>query len=100
MKRRRHAVRRGRSSGDLWMVRYVHKISPSEKDVMGPVHIPGGAFADRKTLGAALRKVKVLDAGASVRSFRTEGNKVVVFPSMPGLTTYWHAIVLTHERSA
>jgi hypothetical protein len=83
--------------GDTWMVRYVHKISPSDKDVMGPVHIPGGAFSDRKKLGAALRKAKVMMAGTSIRSFRTEGNRVIVFPSAPGMTTYWHSIILTHE---
>lgn len=82
--------------GDQWMVRYVHKISPRDSDVKGPVTIPAGAFADRKKLGAALRKAGVLDPGAQVRNFRTEGDKVVVFPSMPGMTTYWHSIILTH----
>jgi len=96
----RRRRRRGHSEGgDMWMVRYIHKISPSDKDVMGPVHIPGGAFSDRKKLGAALRKVKVMMTGASIRSFRTEGNRVVVFPIAPGLTTYWHSIILTHEGS-
>jgi hypothetical protein len=84
------------SSGDQWMVRYVHKISPSDKDTMGPVTIPNGAFSDSKSLGAALRRAKVLGSGAQVRSFRVEGDKVVVFPSMPGMTTYWHSVVLTH----
>jgi hypothetical protein len=79
-----------------WMVRYVHKISPSPKDVAGPVIIPDSAFADSKKLGAALRKAGVLAAGARVRHFRTEGDKVVVFPTMPGSTTYWHSIILTH----
>jgi hypothetical protein len=79
-----------------WMVRFVHKISPSPKDVMGPVSIPDSAFADSKTLGAALRRAGVLEAGARVRHFRTEGDKVVVFPTMPGSTTYWHSIILTH----
>lgn len=94
MRRLRH--RYGHSGGsDSYMVRYVHKISPSDKDVMGPVHVPAGAFSNSKTLGAALRKVGVLMAGARVRNFRAEGEKVVIFPSAPGLTTYWHAIILT-----
>ena len=98
MRRRTLRRRYGRAEGsDTWMVRYVHKILPSDKDVMGPVHISGGAFSNRKTLGAALRKAKVMMTGASVRSFRAEGNRVVVFPSAPGLTTYWHSIILTHE---
>lgn len=95
---RRLRRRYGRSSGGesgMYMVRYVHKISPSSKDVAGPVHISGSAFSNSKTLGAALRKVGVLMAGARVRSFRTEGNQVVIFPSAPGLTTYWHSIILT-----
>ena len=96
---RHAAVRDSRvreDGGDQWMVRYVHKISPSDRDTMGPVTIPNNAFSDSKTLGTALRRAKVLGSGAKVRSFRTEGDKVVVFPSMPGLTTYWHSIILTH----
>lgn len=78
------------------MVRYVHKISPSDKDVAGPIHLSAGDLASKKTLGAALRKQRILMNGASIRSFRTEaGGKIVTFPSMPGMTTYWHAIVLT-----
>jgi len=94
---RRLRRRYGRSStgSAQYMVRYVHKISPSDKDVMGPVTIRDGAFSNRKTLGAALRGAGVLMAGASVRNFRVEGEKVVIFPSAPGLTTYWHAIILT-----
>jgi hypothetical protein len=80
---------------DQYMARYVHKISPRDTDVEGPFTIPGNAFSDRKTLGAALRKAKVISSGASVRSFRVEGEKIVVFPTMPGLTTYWHSIILT-----
>ena len=98
MRRRGRALRRryGRADagGDMWMVRYVHKISPSDKDVKGPVHIPGGAFSNRKTLGAALRNTGILIAGATIRNFRVEGDKVVVFP---GGHSIWHAIVLTHE---
>jgi hypothetical protein len=80
----------------FWMVRYVHKVSPSSKDVMGPVAISDGAFSDSKKLGAALRKSKVMMAGARVAHFRVEGDKVIVFPFVPGMTTYWHSIVLTH----
>ena len=75
--------------------RYVHKIAPKDTDVSGPHTIPDGAWSDSKTLGKALRCAKVLLPGARVRSFRVEGNKVVVFPTLPGLSTYWHAIVLT-----
>lgn len=98
MRRRGRALRRryGRADagGDMWMVRYVHKISPSDKDVKGPVHIPGGAFSNKNTLGAALRKAGVMGSGEPVKSFRVEGDKVVVFPG--GRPQIWHAIVLTH----
>lgn len=77
-------------------VRFVHKISPRDTDVMpAPVVIPDSAFSDRKTLGKALREAKVMLSGCSVTGFRVEGNKIVVFPCCPGLTTYWHSIILT-----
>lgn len=78
-----------------YKVRYVHKISPSDKDVGPDVQIPDNAFSNRNTLGAALRKAKVLMAGASIPNFRVEGNKIIIFPRLPGSTTYWHAVVLT-----
>jgi len=78
-------------------VRYIHKISPSDKDVGPDVVLSDGAFSNSKTLGKALREAKVLASGAIVRSFRAEGDKVIVFPILPGSTTYWHSIVLTHE---
>ena len=99
MRRRARTLRRryGRSdAGGMYMVRYVHKISPSDKDVAGPIHLGAGDLKDKKALGVALRKAHILMQGGSVRSFRIEGGgKVVAFPSVPGLTTYWHAIVLT-----
>jgi len=81
-----------------YMIRYVHKISPRPTDTMGPVEIPDNAFSNRNTLGAALRKAGVLMRGASIRSFRVEGIKIVAFPSAPGLTTYWHSIIITPEH--
>jgi len=78
------------------MVRYVHKISPSDKDVAGPIHLSAGDFKDKKTLGAALRRQRILMSGGSVQQFRLEASgRVVAFPSVPGLTTYWHSIILT-----
>lgn len=80
-----------------WSVRYVHKVSSSSKDVGPTVELSDNAFSNRNTLAAALRKKHVLMAGARVRDFRVEANRVVVFPSMPGMTTYWHSVILTHE---
>jgi hypothetical protein len=78
-----------------YSVRYVHKVSPSDADTRDDVEIRDGAFSDRKTLGKALRDAGVMMSGCRVSQFRVEGDKVVVFPICPGLSTYWHAIVLT-----
>lgn len=83
------------SGSQPFMARYVHKVSPSDKDVRGPFCINDNAFSNRNTLGAALRKAGVIHSGARVTTFRVEGEKVIVFPIMPGQTTYWHSIVLT-----
>jgi hypothetical protein len=78
-----------------FMVRYFHKISPNPKDVAGPIGLPESSLHDKTKLGAALRKTGTLMAGARVNLMRSEGEKIVLFPSAPGLTTYWHSIVLT-----
>ncbi len=75
-------------------VRFVHKITPRDTDVMQAT-LPDGAFSDRKALGKALRDAKVMHKGCRVEGFRVEGNRIVVFPICPGLTTYWHSIILT-----
>lgn len=84
------------TTGSRYSVRYVHKVAPSDKDTGPDAFIPDNAMADRKTLGKALRAAGVMLAGASVVTFRVEGDRVLVFPRCPGLTTYWHCIVLTH----
>jgi hypothetical protein len=84
---------------ETFSVRYVHKISPSEKDVGPAVSLSPGAFSNSKTLGKALREAGVLLPGGRVRNFQVEGDKVVVFPVVPRLTTYWHSIVLTSETT-
>jgi len=77
-----------------YSVRYVHKIAPSDKDKGPDVDLPGGAFAGSRELGKALRAAGVLLKGARVATFRSEADRVLVFPIAPGLTTYWHCIVL------
>lgn len=77
-----------------YSVRYVHPIQPSDADVGHDVELEDGALSDRKRLGAALRALGVLIPGARVVSFRVEGAKVVVFPRVPVMTTYWHSIIL------
>lgn len=80
--------------------RYTHQIAhakdPAADD--GPeVTLTAADLADKKKLGAALRKQGVILTGARVESFRVEndGDKIVIFPKMPGLTTYHHAITFT-----
>lgn len=78
-----------------YSVRYVHAVSAAPSDVGGRVELPSSAFADSKTLGAALRRAGVLAPGSSVREYRTEANRVVVFPrKAPG---QWHSIILTDD---
>jgi hypothetical protein len=77
-----------------YRVRFIHRVSPRDTDVRD-VQIPDGAFADRNALGAALRAAGVLNSGHRVRSFRTEGDKVIAFPS--GACNIWQSIII--ERS-
>jgi hypothetical protein len=73
-------------------VRFIHRVSPRPSDVMR-AELPDGAFADRNTLGAALRAAGVLASGQRVRTFRVEGNRVIVFPHMAGCCV-WHSIII------
>ena len=77
-----------------YSVRYVHKIAPSDKDTGPSVELADGAFAGSRELGKALRTAGVLMPGARVATFRSEADRVLVFPIKPGLTTYWHCVVL------
>lgn len=80
--------------GKPFAVRYVHKVAPRCTDTGPEVCIPANAFSNARTLAAALRSRGVLADNARIREWRVEGDKVVVFPTLPGLTTYWHAVVL------
>lgn len=75
---------------------YVHKISNPNGPTPGDdVVLSDSAFSDRNTLGKALREAGVMLKGARVSSFRVEGDRTLVFPVCPGLTTYHHCIILT-----
>lgn len=78
-----------------YTVRYVHKIAPS-KDDRGPnVALHALDFADKRELGAALRRQGALARGARIVSMRLEKDgTALLYPSLPGSTTYWHCIVL------
>jgi hypothetical protein len=70
-------------------VRFVHKVSPSDKDVK-VVEIGDGAFSDRNTLAKALRDAKVLHKGGRLSNFRVKGDKVVAFPQ----GSIWHSFII------
>lgn len=74
----------------LYEAHFVHKISPDSSDIKGPFKIPDSAFSNRNTLGKALREAGVLSSGQSLRTFRTEGDKVIAFPR----ASIWHVIAL------
>lgn len=70
--------------------RYVHKISPNEKDVGPTVDIDPAALTSKTKLGAALRIAKVLSRGDSIDTFRIENDRIIVFPK----ASIWHSIIL------
>lgn len=70
--------------------RYVHKISPSAKDVGNPVDVEPADLTSRTKLAAALRNAGVLSRGDTIKSFRFEDDRIIVFPQK----SIWHSIVL------
>lgn len=70
--------------------RYVHKISPSDKDVGKPVDVEPADLTSRTKLAAALRNAGVLSRGDTIKSFRFEDDRIIVFPQ----ASIWHSIVL------
>jgi len=73
--------------------RYVHKISPSERDVGPTVELSIADLENRRTLGAALRRVHIMSHGDSIRSYRVEARRVIVFPNK----SIWHSIILSEQ---
>lgn len=76
-----------------WSVRFVHKVSPSDSDTHPPVALERGVFEDRKALAAALRDLDILPAKGTITECRYEDGRYLVFPQVPGMTTFWHCIV-------
>jgi len=82
----------------LYSVRYVHKIASWASPSFGgidDIELSEEDLASRRALGGALREAGVLISGAQVRDMRRERDRVSVFPSLPGSTTYWHAVILS-----
>jgi hypothetical protein len=78
--------------GTLWNVRFVHKISPSDKDVKKDVFISPKAWATNITLAKALRENRILPVGGTIRAMAKSPDRVVVFP---GGRSVWHSIIFT-----
>jgi len=70
--------------------RYVHKISPSEKDVGPTVDLAPTDLESKTKLAAALRRARVLSHGDAIKSFRFEDDRIIVFPQ----ASIWHSIIL------
>jgi len=76
--------------------RYVHKISPSEKDIGNPVDLSPTDLTSKTSLAATLRRARVLPAGGAIQSFRVENERIVVFPQ----ASVWHSIILHRPGTA
>jgi 4-hydroxyphenylpyruvate dioxygenase-like putative hemolysin len=76
-----------------YSVKYIHKISPSVKDVGPSVDLSWTALHCARNLAKELRDQKVLAPGTRIRAFRDEGDRLVVFPDR-GI---WHAVILTRR---
>ncbi len=82
-----------------YSVRYVHKVATSSRDTGPDVTLDPSDLKSRSLLGAALRSKRVLLSGARVVEYRIEdGGRIVAFPSLPGLSTYWHAVILEPKQ--
>jgi hypothetical protein len=80
-----------------YSVRFVHKVSSRPQDADGThVWLTPADLANKNALAKALRDQRALVPGARVREYRVQGNGacVVAFPVLPGLTTYWHSLLL------
>lgn len=83
-----------------YAVRFIHKISPRDTDIGPQVTITDADLANAKTLAKSLRRQNALLGGARVREWRKEKDgRIVVFPTLPGMTTYWHSVILTPVQS-
>jgi len=79
----------------MYKVHYVHKISPSDKDVGPDIALTSPDIKNKNRLAKALREYKILQRGERLREFRVEDGKIVAFPAK----SIWHAIILTEDRS-
>jgi len=88
----------GSPGSQVYTSEFVHKVSnPGGKyDKGNSVALGYDELHDKSKLNKALLLARIQNEGARIRDFRIEANgRVVIFPTMPGMTTYHHAIILT-----
>jgi hypothetical protein len=72
------------------LIHYVHRIAPSDKDVVGPFTVLATDFADMAGIRRWLKRNGQSPVGRAV--FRVEGDRVLVFPSGRNI---WHSLIIT-----
>jgi hypothetical protein len=78
-----------------YQVNYIHPISNKGGATLGrDVCLSDSDFADRKALAKVLRESGTLATGTRIVEMRTDGDRTIIFPRCPGMTTYWHAVTL------
>jgi hypothetical protein len=90
------ATDQGPPGTQVYTSEFVHKVSNKGGYVKGnPVALGYEELHDKAKLNKALILARIQSEGARIRDFRIEANgRIVVFPTMPGMSTYWHAIRL------
>lgn len=73
-----------------FIAHFTHKISPKNTDVSEQFDLPENAIDSLKTLGALLRKQRILQPGQRINYFKLENGEITIFP-MGGI---WHSITL------
>jgi hypothetical protein len=86
----------------VYTTHYVHKVSnPNGPELGENVSLTADMLADKSLLAKALREQGALLPGARIYEYRVEQDgKVCVFPTLPGLSTYHHCIILTPFRAS
>ncbi len=81
--------------GKTYIVRLVHKISPSDKDVQ-EVQLDPEKLNRTKDIAAELRRTQILLKGQRLIGWRyTLAREIVAFPA----ASIWHSIIITEKAS-
>jgi hypothetical protein len=74
-------------------IRFVHRTAPRDTDRRLGVELPDDCFEGCAALAKALRVAGLLPRGARIRGMRTEGRRLVAFPS--NYPAGWHCLIFT-----